>query len=59
MEKTKAQKKFAKRLPQRIQESERAESESIRKYDALKKSEERFKALAEASFEAIFLSDQV
>jgi PAS domain S-box-containing protein len=58
MEKTKAQKKFAKRRPQRIKESEQAESESTRKYDALKKSEERFKALSEASFEAIFLSDQ-
>ncbi|MFO7684809.1 MAG: PAS domain S-box protein [Desulfobacterales bacterium] len=58
MEKTKAQKKFAKRRPQRIKESEQAESESTRKYDALKKSEERFKALSEASFEAIFLSDK-
>ena len=37
---------------------EQAEVESKRDYEALKESEERFRALTEASFEAIFLSEK-
>jgi PAS domain S-box-containing protein len=45
-------------LEKRIQELEQAESERKRAYEALKESEERLKALSEASFEAIFLSEK-
>ena len=44
-------------LEKRIQELEHAESERKRGDEALKESEERLKALSEASFEAIFLSE--
>ncbi len=40
------------------EELEQAESESKRAFEALKESEERLKALSEASFEAIFLSEK-
>ena len=40
------------------EELEQAEVESKRDYEALKESEERFRALTEASFEAIFLSEK-
>jgi two-component system cell cycle sensor histidine kinase/response regulator CckA len=42
----------------RIQELEQAEFERKRENKALKESEEHFKALSEAAFEAIFLSDK-
>ena len=45
-------------LEKRIQELEQAESECKRAYEALEESEERLKALSEASFEAIFLSEK-
>ena len=45
-------------LEKRIQELEHAESERKRGDEALKESEERLKALSEASFEAIFLSEK-
>ncbi|MGD8959682.1 MAG: PAS domain S-box protein, partial [Desulfobacteraceae bacterium] len=45
-------------LEKRIQELELAEAECIRRFDALKESEERLKALSEASFEVIFLSEK-
>ena len=45
-------------LEKRIQELEHAESERKRGNEALKESEERLKALSEASFEAIFLSEK-
>jgi len=40
------------------EELEQAEIERKREYEALKESEERFRALTEASFEAIFLSEK-
>ena len=45
-------------LEKRIQEFEQAESERKRVDEALKESEERLKALSEASFEAIFFSEK-
>ena len=45
-------------LEKRIQELEQVESERKRAYEALKESEERLKALSEASFEVIFLSEK-
>jgi len=45
-------------LEKKIQEFEKAESERKRVDEALKESEARLKALSEASFEAIFLSEK-